>query len=45
MAILGLEGLGQLKESTDLVGIRIRDLPTCSLVPQKITPLRARTKR
>jgi hypothetical protein len=27
-----LEGLGQLKESNDLIGNRTRDLPACSIV-------------
>jgi hypothetical protein len=33
-AIVRLEGLGQLKKSNDFIGIRIRDLPACSIVPQ-----------
>jgi hypothetical protein len=34
---MGLEGLGKLKNSTDLIGNRTRDLPACSIVPQQIT--------
>jgi hypothetical protein len=33
-AIVRLEGLGQSKRSSDLIGNRIRDLPACSIVPQ-----------
>jgi hypothetical protein len=29
-----LEGLGELEKSGDLIGIRTRDLPACSVVPQ-----------
>jgi hypothetical protein len=29
-----LEGLGQFKKSSELIGNRTRDLPTCSIVPQ-----------
>jgi hypothetical protein len=36
-----LEGLGKLKKSNDLIGIRIRDLPACSIVFQPTTLLRA----
>jgi hypothetical protein len=37
-----LEGLGKLKKkSNDLIGNRIRDLLTCSLVPQTTTLLHA----
>jgi hypothetical protein len=32
-----LEGLGKLKKSNDLIGIRTRDLPACSVVPQPTT--------
>jgi hypothetical protein len=35
-----LEGLGQLKK-IDLIGIRTRDLPACSIVPQPTTLPRA----
>jgi hypothetical protein len=31
-AIVRLEGLGKLKNSNDLIGIRTHDLPTCSIV-------------
>jgi hypothetical protein len=34
MAIVGLEGLGRLKKSNDLIGNRTLDLPACSIVPQ-----------
>jgi hypothetical protein len=36
-----LEGLGQLKKSSYLIGIRNRDLPDCSIVPQPTTLPRA----
>jgi hypothetical protein len=37
-----LEGLGQLKKkSNGLIGIRSRDLPACSIVPQATTLLRS----
>jgi hypothetical protein len=36
-----LEGLGQLKRSSNLVGNRTRDLPACSIVPQLIKLQRA----
>jgi hypothetical protein len=36
-----LEGLGQLKKSNDLIGIRTRDLPDCSIAPQPTTLSRA----
>jgi hypothetical protein len=36
-AIVRLEGLGQLKNSNDLIGTRTRDLPACSIVPQPTT--------
>jgi hypothetical protein len=36
-----LEGLGQLKKFNDLIGDQTRDLPTCSIVPQPTTLLRA----
>jgi hypothetical protein len=32
-AIVRLKGLGQLKKSNNLIGIRSRDLPACSIVP------------
>jgi hypothetical protein len=35
-----LEGLGQLKKSSDLIGIRARDLSACSTVPQATELLR-----
>jgi hypothetical protein len=31
-----LEGLGQLKTSSDIIGNQTRDLPACSIVPQPI---------
>jgi hypothetical protein len=37
MAIVRLEGLGELKKSNDLIGNRICDLLACSIVPQPIT--------
>jgi hypothetical protein len=37
MATVRLEGLGQLKKSNDLIGIRYCDLPACSIVPQPTT--------
>jgi hypothetical protein len=40
-AIVRLEGLGQLKTSSDLIGNGTRDLPACSIVPQPTTLLRA----
>jgi hypothetical protein len=36
-AIMRLEGLGQLKKSSDLIGIRNRDLTACSIMPQPTT--------
>jgi hypothetical protein len=30
--IVRLEGLGKLKKSNDLIGIRTRDLPACNIV-------------
>jgi hypothetical protein len=36
-----LERLGILKKSNDLIGIRTRDLPACSTVPQPTTVPRA----
>jgi hypothetical protein len=36
-AIVRLEGLGQFKKSSDLIGILTRDLPACSIVPQPTT--------
>jgi hypothetical protein len=40
MAIVRLEGLGQLKKSTTL-GLEPRDLPACSIAPQPTTLPRA----
>jgi hypothetical protein len=40
-AIVQLEGLGQLKTSTDVIVNRTRDLPACSIVPQPTTLPRA----
>jgi hypothetical protein len=37
-AILRMEGLGQLKNSNDLIWNRTRDLPACSIVPQLRAP-------
>jgi hypothetical protein len=45
MAIMRLEGLGQLKISDDLIGNRNRNLPVCSIVPQSTTLLRVRLVR
>jgi hypothetical protein len=42
--VVGLEGLGKLKKSNDLIGNRNRDLPACSIVPQPITLPRAQIK-
>jgi hypothetical protein len=40
-----LEGLGELKKFSDLIGIRSRNLPDCSIVPQPTTlPRGPRTK-
>jgi hypothetical protein len=36
-AIVRLEGLDQLKKSRNLIGIRSRNLPACSIVPQLTT--------
>jgi hypothetical protein len=36
-AILRLEGLGQLKNSNDLIGTRSCHLPACSIVPHSFT--------
>jgi hypothetical protein len=36
-----LEGLGQLKNSNDIIGTRTRDLPACSIVPERNTLPRA----
>jgi hypothetical protein len=36
-SIPGLEGLGQLKKFSDLIGNRTRDFPACSIVPQPNT--------
>jgi hypothetical protein len=41
MAIVGLEGLGKLKKSNYLIWNRTRDLPVCSIVPQRTTLPRA----
>jgi hypothetical protein len=41
MAIMRLEGLCQLKKSNNLIGNRIRDLPTSSIVLQPATLPRA----
>jgi hypothetical protein len=30
-----LEGLGKLKKSNNLIGIRTRDLAACSIVPEE----------
>jgi hypothetical protein len=38
-----LEGLGQLKNSNDLIGNRTRELPACSIVPQRTTLSRAQS--
>jgi hypothetical protein len=40
-AIVLLEGLGQLKKSKNLIGNWNRDLPACSIVPQRTTLPRA----
>jgi hypothetical protein len=40
-----LEGLGQLKKFSDLIGTRTRDLPVCSIVSQPTTLRRAPVKR
>jgi len=39
-AIVGLEGLRQIKNSSDTIGNRIRDLLACSAVPQPTAPPR-----
>jgi hypothetical protein len=36
-----LEGLGQLKKSSDFIGNRTYDLSACSILPQPITLPRA----
>jgi hypothetical protein len=36
-AIVVLEGLDQLKKSSNLIGIRTLNLPACSIVPQPST--------
>jgi hypothetical protein len=41
MAIMRLEGLVELKEISDLIGNRTRELPACSIVPQPTTLPRA----
>jgi hypothetical protein len=33
-----LEGLGKLKNPSDLIGNRTRDLPACSIVSEPTTP-------
>jgi hypothetical protein len=38
-----VEGIGGLKKSNDLIGIRTRDLPACSILPQPTTLLHAPT--
>jgi hypothetical protein len=35
--LVRLEGLGQLKKSNHLIGLRTRDLPACSIMPQPTT--------
>jgi hypothetical protein len=45
MAIVRLEGLGQLKKSNDLIGNGNKDLPACNIEPQPITLPRASTYR
>jgi hypothetical protein len=40
-AIVPLERLGQLKNPNDFIETRNRDLPACSIVPQRTTPPRA----
>jgi hypothetical protein len=40
-AIVQLEGLGQLVKTNNIIEIRTRDLPACSLVPQPTTLPRA----
>jgi hypothetical protein len=32
--LVRLEGLGQLKKSNDIIGVRTREIPACSIVPQ-----------
>jgi hypothetical protein len=39
-----LEGLGNLKKSSDLIRTRTCDLPACSLVPQRTMLPRATNK-
>jgi hypothetical protein len=39
-----LEGLGNLKKCSDLIGNRTRDLPACSIVPQPTTLPRAQSR-
>jgi hypothetical protein len=41
MAIVRLEGLGQLKKFYDIIGNRTRDLPACSMVSELTTLPRA----
>jgi hypothetical protein len=36
-AIVRLEWLGQLKKFNDIIGIRTRDFPACSILPQPTT--------
>jgi hypothetical protein len=40
-AIVQLEGLGQLKKSSDLIGTWTRDFPACRIAPQPTTLSRA----
>jgi hypothetical protein len=40
-AIVRLEGLGQLKNSNDLIGNRTHDFPACSIMPEATTLPRA----
>jgi hypothetical protein len=40
-SVPGLERLGKLNKSNDLIGNRTRDLPACSIVPQPTMPPRA----
>jgi hypothetical protein len=41
--MLRVEGLGQLKTLNDLIGIRTRDLPACTIVSQPTTLPRTRS--
>jgi hypothetical protein len=38
---LRMDGFGKLKKSNDLIGIRTRNLPACSIAPQPTTLPRA----